>query len=98
MTYLASDAHDTLSRLSTSTDPGSAEGEAASQRWSDAKQDVATYEPVSYALYGVGAAAILGGIIWMAVDAPESTAHSVPRVGITPSARGAFAHATWRFE
>ena len=50
------------------------------------------------ALYGAGAAAILGGIIWLATDGAPSAAEDTPSVGLFPTTHGLIGHATWSFE
>ncbi len=53
--------------------------------------------------YGVGVAAVVGGVVWLLVaeepdaETDEATASKVPLLGVTPWGQGAMSTATWRF-
>jgi hypothetical protein len=60
--------------------------------------DAATLNMAAYAAYGVGIAAAVGGLIWMLVEDPDSTAARFrPTIGVNPEPGGAMGSATWRF-
>ncbi len=67
-----------------------------SEQWDETQDRRDTYQLVGGILYGVSAAAVIGGVVWLLVAEPdEDTAAAA--FGITPTAGGAHGHATWRF-
>ena len=69
--------------------------------WRDREDSLETYNIVSGVMYGVGAAALTGGLLWLLLDdpadAPDEAAGTLPTVTMTPTEGGLFGHATWRF-
>ena len=77
-------------------DPGEALGPAARDDYNGAEANIATYDTLSLAMFGVAGAAAIGGVLWLLLDGDESTEASAS-FGLTPAPHGVHAHALWRF-
>jgi hypothetical protein len=56
-----------------------------------------TYDIISYAMYGVGGAALVAGIVMAAVMPKEKSTKATPVLGAAPLIGGAAVSASWNF-
>jgi hypothetical protein len=72
-----------------------------SAEWRSLESERDTMRVVSGVLYGVAAASLVGGLIWVAAGGGDESAAAppsrAPAVVLTPTPSGVFGHATWRF-
>jgi len=71
----------------------------AAQAYRDQERRAKTYRQASWALFGLSAAAVAGGVTWLVLSAPEDApaADGQPALLLVPNRAGLSASAAWRF-
>ena len=86
----------TLAEIGAKEDPGSADGVNDHKDFNRAQDNLATYDTVAWAMFGVAGAAAIGGVLWWLLDS-DGAQETEAAFGVIPTAQGVHAHASWRF-
>ncbi|MGB0591972.1 MAG: PEGA domain-containing protein [Myxococcota bacterium] len=86
----------TLAEIAAKEDPGTTDGVNDHKDFNRAQDNLATYDAVAWAMFGVAGAAAIGGVLWWLLDG-DGVQETEAAFGLIPTTKGVHAHASWRF-